>query len=217
MAREKIKMSPYLRLVSLSLLYLILFAQGYAQGPTKARTESGKDVILYPDGTWKYAPETAQQKRDSTYAKPASATASYTPDTGDFVIWYDESKWQMEKRSDDKGHTNLKLLRSDGYAMIISEGIPMPITNLKKIAIENAKFAAPDARIVSEETRMVNGKEVLAMVMDGTIEQVPFRYYGYYYSGKQGTIQFLTYTSQNLFDKYKKEFTDLLNGLEIKD
>ena len=208
---------PYLHLISLSLLCLILSAQSYAQGPTKARTESGKEVILYPDGTWKYAPETAQPKRDSIYTKPASARASSTPDRGDFVIWYDESKWQLEKRTSDDGNTHLRLLRSDGYAMIISEGIPIPIASLRKIALENAKTAATDARIVSEETRMVNGKEVLAMVIDGTINQIPFRYYGYYYSGKQGTIQFITYTSQNLFDKYKKDFTDLLNGLEIKD
>jgi hypothetical protein len=62
---------------------------------------------------------------------------------------------------------------------------------------------------------MKNGKEILCMKIDGTIEQIPFRYYGYYYGGKQGTIQLLTYTGQGLFEKYEADFLDFLNGLEI--
>jgi hypothetical protein len=55
------------------------------------------------------------------------------------------------------------------------------------------------------------------MVMKGTIEGIQFVYYGYYYAGKAGTIQLLTYTSQNLFAEYKSEMTELLNGLTIND
>jgi hypothetical protein len=210
-------MRPNLLLIPILFLSVVVTGHTLLQEPMKARTESGKDVILYPDGTWKPVAEAAPGKRDSAYTRPASARASYKPDRGDFVIWYDETKWQLEKPrpNDDTGH--LRLLRSDGHAMIISEGIPMPIASLKRIAVDNAKEAAPDTRIVSEEMRTVNGKELLVMILDGTIEQIPFRYYGYYYSGKQGTIQFLTFTSQNLFDRYKQEFTELLNGLEIKD
>ena len=101
--------------------------------------------------------------------------------------------------------------------MVLSEGISIPISSLKKIALENAKAVAPDSKIVSEETRIVNGKEVLCLILEGTVEQIPFTYYGYYYGGKQGTIQVITFTGQSLFAKYKKEFTEFLNGLEIKD
>jgi len=210
-------MKPYLSLAFASLLLISIFGQALAQSPTKARTENGKEVILYPDGTWKYAPEETAPKPKSAYARPASAQASYKPDRGDFVIWYDETKWQVERRRADDENGNLRLLHSDGYAVVVSEGIPIPLSTLKQVAIDNARAAAADARIVSEETRLVNGKEVLVIVMDGTVKEIPFRYYGYYYSGKQGTIQFLTFTGQSLFEKYKAEFTNLLNGLEIKD
>ena len=210
-------MRSYRSLALFSFLLVVASGHALAQSSTKARTENGKDVVLYPDGTWKYASEEPATKRNSTYVRPPSAHASYKPDRGDFVIWYDETKWQLEKPriDDDKGH--LRPVHTDGYAMIIAEGLPIPMASLKKVALENATAAAPDARIVSEETRIVNGKEVIVLVIDGTIHEIPFRYYGYYFSGKQGTIQFLTFTGQNLFDRYKAEFTELLNGLEIKD
>lgn len=76
-------------------------------------------------------------------------------------------------------------------------------------------MAAADAKVSKEETRVVNGKQVLAMVIEGTVEEIPFTYYGYYYSGKQGAIQLVGFTGQNVFAKYEAEFTKLLDGPEI--
>jgi hypothetical protein len=53
--------------------------------------------------------------------------------------------------------------------------------------------------------------------MTGTIQGIKFTYFGYYYSNANGTIQFLTYTSDNLFSSYQKDIEEFLNGLvEIK-
>ncbi len=205
------------RLLALAFLSFFLGSQVLAQSVIRARTETGKDVILYPDGTWKYPPEESQPKHDSNYSKPASSRASYKPERGDFVIWYDEAKWRLQPRREADARAHFSLVGTDGYAMIISEGLPIPLESLKRIALDNAKEAAPDAKLVSEERRIVNGKELLCLVFEGTIQQIPFTYYGYYYGGKQGAIQVLTFTGQSLFAKYKKDFTDFLNGLEIKD
>jgi len=40
-------------------------------------------------------------------------------------------------------------------------------------------------------------------------------YYGYYYGGNEGTIQVITYTGKNLFNKYQQELTNFLNGLVV--
>lgn len=200
-------------------LALICFLphQTPAQNATHARTETGKDVLLYPDGTWKYASEASSPKPNSNYNKGAAATSSYKPERGDFLIWYNPAKWRLQqsRTSDDMGY--FTLIGTDGYAMLVSEGLPIPTESLKRIALDNAKEAAPDARIVSDEKRVVNGKEIVCLVIEGTIEKIPFTYYGYYYGGKQGAIQVLTYTGQTLFAKYKDEFTEFLNGLEIKN
>ena len=112
------------------------------------------------------------------------------------------------------------LLRNKGedlYAMIITEKFEIPISTLKDVALENGRDVSPDLKIVKEEYRNVNGLDLLLMQMDGTIQGIKFSYYGYYYSNESGTVQFLTYTSQNLLAEYKSDIEDLLNGLVVID
>ena len=78
-----------------------------------------------------------------------------------------------------------------------------------------ARNAAPDAQIVSQETRRVNGRDVMVLQIRGTLQAIRFVYLGYYYAGPEGTIQLLTYTAANLFDEYKPQFEQLLDGLTI--
>ena len=51
------------------------------------------------------------------------------------------------------------------------------------------------------------------MQMEGTIEGMSITYYGYYFSNRNGTNQLMTVTSQNLFNAYRRDFDDLLNGM----
>ena len=205
----------------LPLLCLLLWCgvgeQILAQTPTRARTENGKDVLLFPDGTWKYAEEAkAKGLSNGRYQRPAGSKKLFKPNRGDFGVWYDESKWRIASRqADEPTRTKFDLLSGDAYALVISEGLSIPLMSLRQIAIDNAKAAAKDARVVFEEKRVVNGMEALFMQIDGTIQEIPFTYLGYYYGGKQGAIQVITFTGQNLVGKYKSEMEDFLNGLEV--
>jgi len=203
--------------VSLLLVLLAAFAHvSRAQETTRAKTDTGKEVILYADGTWKYVPEAGgAASAAAAHNKSATARKLFKTDRGSFGIWYDESKWRevRAKDADDKAH--FSFLAGDAYVMVIAEELAVPITSLRNLAIENAKLAAPDAKMTKEERRIVNGKEILMMKIEGTVEQIPFIYYGYYYGGKEGTIQIVGFTGQNLFAKYEFEFTKFLDGLEI--
>lgn len=89
----------------------------------------------------------------------------------------------------------------------------IPIVTLKQVAFENAREVAPDIKIVNEEYRFVNGIMVYMMQMNGSIQGMRVTYCGYYYSNSNGTIQLITYTAANLFDDYKDQVEELLNGL----
>jgi hypothetical protein len=203
------------RIASLWVSFVLLLIAGgtvVCQTAIKARTESGKEVILLPDGTWKYVTEAGPP---SPAPKPTGATTLFKAPQGNFGIWYDKTKWTMEPQSDEAGKFQFKLKRGDAYAIVLIEELNIPLATLKEAALDNAKAAAADAQIVFEETRTVNKKEVLCLKLDGTIKGIAFRYYGYYYGGKQGSIQLLTFTGRELFSKYEQDLTDFLNGLEI--
>ena len=72
------------------------------QEQVRARTDSGKEVILNADGTWKYVTEASPNASPSAgFNKPVGATKLFKPDRGDFSIWYDETKWQLRSKSAD--------------------------------------------------------------------------------------------------------------------
>jgi hypothetical protein len=89
----------------------------------------------------------------------------------------------------------------------------MPIESLADTALTNARSAAPDAKMIMQEYRIVNGKKVICMEFKGTIKSVNFTYHGYYYSNSSGSTQLLTYTATNAVAKYESEMNDFLNGL----
>ena len=91
--------------------------------------------------------------------------------------------------------------------------VSLPI--LRDIFFENAQTFDPDASIVHEEYRTVNGQEVLSVRMNVKYQGIPFTFAGYLYGGSSGSIQLLAWTSQNLFEEYETVLFELLNGLEI--
>lgn len=198
------------------IICIVSISAVHAETVLNAITEDGRKVLLLSDGTWVFKPE----KPTSSHAPeegtvPDSAKAFLKGGRDSYVVYYDETRW---KKSDADGVAEFELdhKNGDGYALIIYERIPIPLENLKNIALENAREAAPQVRIVEEKKKIVNGHEVLLLRMDGVIEGVPFTYLGYYASGNWGTVQFVTYTATVLLPEYREDFIQLLNGLNIK-
>lgn len=201
------------------LFFILILFEGisYSQG-ISATTEDGRKVILEKDGSWKFYSATKSSPTDTggSYQKPEESTTVFKAKGDKFLLWFNPLKWQ-QKKSDDSDKPTFVHKDGDIYAMVIAERFTMAPEALKELAIKNALNVAPDTKVVHEESRIVNGKKVLCMRMDGTIDGVQFSYYGYYYAGKAGIVQLLTYTSQNLFSEYESEMTAFLNGLVIND
>ena len=184
-----------------------------------ALTETGDEVILYEDGTWKYVdkemPESSEIKlNEQEFKKEDDQTFLVKSKNLNFGVWINPREWTFEKSSPgEAAEFQFRKKDEDLYAMFISEKVEIPIENLKRIAFKNARKAAPNVEITNEEFRNVNGIKVLMMQMRGTIEGMNFLYYGYYFSNENGTIQLLTYTSANLFERYEKDMNAFLNGL----
>ncbi len=197
---------------------LIALQPAYTQ--INAVTETGDEVILYRDGTWKYLRDDAAAGdyeipvSDKAYVKDNKSTFLVRSQKLNIGVWIDPKRWSFSKGTEDVPYEyQLQLKGGDLYAMLIAEKVQIPIGVLKGIAVDNARSAAPDIRVTREEYRQVNGVQVLMMQMVGTIQGMRFVYYGYYYSNAGGTIQFLAYTSENLQEEYLEDMELLLSGL----
>ncbi len=205
-----------------SLLSFLLLVSFYTFGQINAITESGDEVILYDDGSWVYVADSsthlaeAIKMNEKVFKTPKSSTFLVKSKKTDVGVRINPKNWKFTKgKAGQPAEFVFQNKTEDMYGMIITEKISIDIKTLKQIALNNAKSAAPDVKLTNQEYRMVNGTKVLMMEMKGTIQGVKFVYYGYYYSDDSGSVQFLTYTSQNLFEEYKKEMEKLLNGFVV--
>lgn len=195
-----------------TILFISMLFAGFslqADTGTPAVTKDGRNVILYSDGTWVY-------KQDNPEYRPQMANASLSGKRGIYEIFYNDKLWRKSSTGNDDAEIELQHVNGDGYAMVIFERIPVPLDNLKKLALSNVRSVATEAAIVGEERKLVNGYEMMVLRINSTIEGIPFSYLNYYATGDWGTIQFVTYTAAVLMPEYETDFLDLLNGLTIK-
>lgn len=208
---------------SLLLAFVVYIFQGALYGQQKAVTETGDEVILYADGRWKYvAKDTLTASEIATnpvkFEKSPASTFLVKSTRINVGVYLDPKKWTFQKA---EGHeaAEFEINNEDLglFGLVITENLNLPVETLANIAIENARAAAPDVVINHKEYRKVNGADVLMMRMTGTIQDILFSYYGYYYATPVGAVQFLVYSSKENVDKHTQEIEALLNGLvEVK-
>jgi hypothetical protein len=200
--------------------FLMVWLTQMTQAQINAVTSEGDKVILYSNGTWKYEKEdTAKtvviRTNKKKFEKEKDAGFQITSKKINIGVWINPKEWNFEKSTgDDASEFNFEKKGEDLFAMLITERTAMPLLTLKDMAIRNAKKAALDVKLINEEYRNVNGIDVLMLQMAGTIQGVKFTYLGYYYTSAGGSSQFVTYTASNLFEHYKSDMEELLNGLE---
>jgi hypothetical protein len=203
------------------LINIILLFGTYTYAQIGGLTETGDRVILYDDGTWAYVDDSLSINKEipmneEEFIKDNKSSFLIKSSKLNIGIWLNPKKWSFTKaKENEDAEYEFYQKGEDLYGMLISEKIEIPVLSLKGIALDNARSVSPDIRIVREEYRMVNGVKVLMMQMSGSIQGMKITYLGYYYSNTNGTIQFLTYTAQNLLEDYRNDIENLLNGLVL--
>lgn len=195
---------------------LSLFLCSVCTAQTMAVTSTGDEVVLNKDGTWRYIDKNETENSEirlskTKFTKNTEAAFLIKSNITKSGIYINPKKWTFTKGKN--AEYEFSLTGKDAYGMLLSERFEVPMESLKTIALENARKAAPDTRILKEEYRMVNGNKILYLQMDGTIQGIKFSYLGYYYSSEKGTIQFVSYTAQSLLKEYQPDIEDFLNGL----
>ncbi|HLP71504.1 MAG TPA: hypothetical protein VK155_01290 [Bacteroidales bacterium] len=204
---------------TLTFTAILLLFSGMLYSQVKAVTETGDEVVLYKDGRWAYvnAPPDGNREiavNETMFSKNAASTFLVKSNKVNIGVWINPKDWIFSKGAENEdAEYSFQKRDDDLYALLLTEKTPIPLETLKDIALENAKKVAADAMITSEEYRNVNGLKILMLKMSATIQGIRISYMGYYYSNANGTIQFLTYTGENLAESFSPDIENLLNGL----
>lgn len=211
-----------LKNVFLSFL-IILMIHGTASAQQVAVTEEGDSVVLFSDMTWiylsDYIEEDYEEKEitfnENSFEKPASATAKITESDGAYTLWYDNKAWMRHPAESINPDADfvLKFKNGDAYGMLIYEELTINIELIADLALRNANMLGGDMQLDYKEYRVLNNDTIICMKMDGEIQGVNITYFSYYLSNDKGTVQFHTFTGTSIFDKYREEMEELLNGI----
>lgn len=211
------------KILYLTLILIVCAKASFAQA-IKAVTETGEEVILNSDGTWHSA---SIQKGYTTrldtlsFTKDKNATFLVKGQKIKYAICVDPKKWKFKSGEDanESGSGKIEyfftLKGEEAYGMTIPMHTPIKLSAIPETMTVGIKKISEDARVLHEETRKVNGKIIKEMEFACTVNGIKLIYEVYCYSDDNGTIQFYTATSENMYNQYKPELEKLLNGLVI--
>ena len=203
--------------IILPILFLILSMPVFSQ--QTAVTETGDVVILYDNGTWSYLQKDTISVEDIKvnpirFTKSATSLFLLKSTRVNIGCYINPENWSFAKaKENEAAEYEINNMKLGLYGMLITEKLDLPLESLANIALDNARDAAPDVEVTEKEYRYVNGLKVLMMRMTGTIQDIRFSYFGYYYSTKNGATQYLVYSSEEIVNQNISEIEELLNGL----
>lgn len=192
-----------------------------ASASQNAVTDNGSVVLLNDDGTWRYISNESDKGsapiaiNKGLFQKAENQTFQVKSGRNKSAVWLDPRKWIFQKP--DTGASpaeyRFQLKAGDLYGMLITEQIEVELDRLPQLAFEMLRRTAPNARVVSQEYRVVNDYKIVKMRVDANVQGINLSYIGYYTSDKSGSTQFVTYTASNLVDKNTPDIDEFLNGL----
>jgi len=121
-----------------------------------AVTETGDMVTLYDDGTWTYVHKDTIAAED-ILINPVKFTKG---DSSYFLLkstrinvgcYLNAKKWSIEKTNENEA-AEYEINNKDAglYGMMITEKLDLPLESLANIALDNARDAAPDVKVLKK-------------------------------------------------------------------
>jgi hypothetical protein len=191
------------------------FVSGQVQ---KAISESGKEIVLFDDGTWRFAHDSDARTLETITTNPKSFSKSAElvkpahSTKVNMVVYYDPAKW---KAAPNRLH-NMEYFFTGQHNMfgsLTTEKTQVPnLRIVKDLIVANVQQSVDYFRLKESEYRKVNGKTMLYMRYIANLRGLDFEYAGYYYITKMGFAMLVGYSMQNDFERNLPELQKFLNG-----
>jgi len=220
-----------MRLLNLFVTTFFLFQMNVSYGQVKAITEDGDTIYVFDNGTWSFDPTDVPSNVDEelsffqeemsldtssiTFVKPPKSKGKVVDKRELFEIHYDDSTWKRIPPGtiNDDAQFAFQGKNADIWCIVISEETSFDKDKLFILAQQMMKDnLGSTPEIINAEIRNVNGTDILRGTVRVKGSGIVFVFDTYYYTCEQGSVQFTTWSGENVWQKREKEFIDLLNG-----
>jgi hypothetical protein len=203
-------------------LFVIFFLFSSLYAEEIVTTKDGRRVKLKDDYTWRYLKEKPidkTQKNDLTVKilnKKDEQVTEVVSKSGVFSVFLNEKKWIQSPPLNGMAEFAFLNEQKNGFAMLIYEGIEIPLDTYESLILENAKNADANASILGTQECTVNGRKGRLVKYKAAPKGLKLIFYTFITSDSASSIQFTTYTTENKFEEEVANFEYLISGLVFK-
>lgn len=209
-------MHRFLLILSILILPLISEAQ------IIIASSNGSNIKLNAEGNWEEVVEKVpDQVEFNSFTLPEGSEYLLQTSGGKFAIQYNNDKWDVLEGTRFPGISfqnyeyEFSHRKSFATGLLMIDPKEMSVEELISNSIEQIRETATELTVAYGEVFKVNEKTVYMVILQTVEHGIPLTYYNYYYSGEEGTLQFLGYCNQKVFWKYEDDIKDLLNGFHV--
>ena len=153
--------------------------------------------------------------RPALTGPPSGRLRSYSVLQGHISLDIDSSHWKMQETA-EAGVSQFVHDSNAAYVRLIAERVEIPLEKMAEIALDNVRKVDPKVRETQRGWRTVNGKRMLYLEFEATVDNLPISYYGHYYSDSSGTVQIIGWTHRTVIDAYRDDIERFVSGFQIK-
>jgi len=207
----------------ISITAILILCQISLMAQIKAITDTGDEVILFNDKTWRFKSEknVSIQKSTNYFSKGSNSTFLVKSKINGFGVHINPKSFEFKratKNSDNEfDFTNRN---KTTYGFMINEGIEIPLSTLREYKINSLKEKATSLDILDDEYRVVNGINILCLRVKAITKETgetPLIFCMYFATSKSSTTQLISWTSETSFNKSSDQIFELLNGISKLD
>lgn len=178
-------------------------------------TYEGRKIIINENYTWEYLnPDISNSSIKEIYPKNKNKVLINSSNLK-YGVYIDNEKWTSTTGINDEAELQFKNFEDTAYAMLIFEGLEIPIESMKELIILNANNIDPNARILNSEKCAIGNIEGELVTYTARSAGLNFIFFTFISSNTKGTIQFICFTLDSEFDELKPEFVDLISGFKF--
>lgn len=185
-------------------------------------TSNGNQLKLTSEGEWEEVWETLPNQAEyNSFTLPEESRALLKTNNAKFGIQFNSEKWDVLSGSHfpGSGFENFEFefshRKSLAIGLLMTDPYPASIEKVISRSLNQIKETATELTVAYGEVFSVNKKTVYMVILQTVEHGIPLTYYNYYYSGDEGSVQFLGYCNQKVFWKYEDDIKDLLNGFLV--
>lgn len=130
---------------------------------------------------------------------------------------YADEIWKLKKTSvNEPWEFYFRNQQDRSYAFFYSEDSSgFDLNDANKLILKGIRGVMTNAEIIKSEYRIVNGLNVLYLVIKGKIKKFEFVLLNYVFKNSEALIQLSVLTKPFLLKKYQSDYENFLNGLVL--